>query len=362
MDTVPEYQLGEVEGEEPYLFSRIWGARRLSDGRVVALEGLTCELRFFGEDGVFLDRKGGKGEGPGEFRRCGWVPSSGNDSLLIYDSPRLHFFDDRGLFDRSLPVSWRGTSGSVIGVAGKRVLLRQSVFYASQKEGLHPKPTPWDYGLVELGGQDVAWEGFFQGTQHFTVLVPGGPHAIWTIPFDILPDAAVGGDGFFLTLGEVQGPEILEYDTAGQLRRIIRLAEPVVRPSPETLDRFINTRVERDLRDSDLLGTPDAADRRAEWRDSYERRFKDMPLPEFIPVFSRLLVDDVGWLWAELYRYEVGTPERWLVFGPNGEGHGSVDMPPGLRVWQIGRDFVLGVWRGERDVEYVRRHPLTGRR
>ena len=53
---------------------------------------------------------------------------------------------------------------------------------------------------------------------------------------------------------------------------------------------------------------------------------------------------------------------RWLVFGPNGEGLGSVDMPPGLDVWQIGQGFVLGVWQDEFGVDYVRRHAVAGRR
>lgn len=52
---------------------------------------------------------------------------------------------------------------------------------------------------------------------------------------------------------------------------------------------------------------------------------------------------------------------RWLVFDPHGEGVGSVDMPPELHLWQIGQDFVLGVWRDENRVEYVRRHALDGR-
>ena len=86
-----------------------------------------------------------------------------------------------------------------------------------------------------------------------------------------------------------------------------------------------------------------------------------MPLPEMMPVFSRLLVDEVGWLWAELYRYDVRAPVRWLVFGADGEGLGSVDMAPDLEVREIGRDFVLGVWRDQLDVKYVRRHVLRGR-
>ena len=69
VDTVPDYQVGEMDGEDPYLFSRIEGARQLADGRVAVLDWGSCELRFFGSDGVFMNRTGGRGEGPGEFRR-----------------------------------------------------------------------------------------------------------------------------------------------------------------------------------------------------------------------------------------------------------------------------------------------------
>ena len=87
MDTVPEYQIGEVEGEDPYLFSRIEGVQQLSDGRVVILDRANCELRFFGSDSVFLEHRGGRGEGPGEFQpnsSCDLEPSPGNDSLYVH--------------------------------------------------------------------------------------------------------------------------------------------------------------------------------------------------------------------------------------------------------------------------------------
>lgn len=159
----------------------------------------------------------------------------------------------------------------------------------------------------------------------------------------------MGTDGFYLTLGEDQGPEILEYDAAGSLRRIMRLAEASVAPSPEALDRLAEYR---------HAGTPEY------WRETGIERlrslFEEMPLPETIPVFSRLLIDEGGLLWAELYRYDVRRPPRWLVFGPNGEGLGSVDMPSGLNVLQIGQDFVLGVWEDELEVQYLRRHAITG--
>ena len=140
-------------------------------------------------------------------------------------------------------------------------------------------------------------------------------------------------DGLYMTLGENQGPEILQYGTEGRLIRIIRLAEPPTAPPTRQEIRRLTVPF-----------------------DSYDK----LPLPELKPVFSRLLVDDEGWLWAGLYRSDRRVL-RWLVFDPKGEGFGSVDLPRNLDVRQIGRDFVLGVWRDELGVNYVRRHALSGR-
>ena len=359
VDTVPEYQVGKMEGEEPYLFTGIRGARQLSDGRVLVLDEGSCEFRFFGADGVFLERTGGSGEGPGEFRRtvigCVLVPAPGNDSLRAFDGASLSFFDDRGRFSHRFPVLWRGERVlDVVGVAGKRVLVTTRFFAMSEEEGLPREPSTADFALLDVDTWQTVWSGSFQGKQHYLSVEPRLPipRVTWPIPFDILPDAALGGDGFYLTLGENQGPEILQYDTSGHLRRIIRLAEPTSTPSTNDLRKLVEFWL-------DPHEMPDSTrDRISENR---MRRYDKMPLPKIMPVFSRLLVDESGWLWAELYRFDVLAPARWLVFGPNGEGLGSVDMPPDLEVWQIGRDFVLGAWQDELEVEYVRRHALTGR-
>lgn len=123
-------------------------------------------------------------------------------------------------------------------------------------------------------------------------------------------------------------------------------------PSPGDIDKLVEFQL-------DPYDVPDTTRRR--WVYNYMSAYGQMPLPKVLPVFSRLLVDEVGLLWAELYRFDIRAPVRWLVFGPDGEGLGSVDMPPELEVWQIGRDFALGLWEGEHDVEYVRRHALIGR-
>lgn len=75
-------------------------------GALPCWTGRSCELRFFGPDGVFLNRTGGMGEGPGEFRRrCFWAPSSVLDSLFVFDGPRLSAFDKQGRFGHRMLIS-----------------------------------------------------------------------------------------------------------------------------------------------------------------------------------------------------------------------------------------------------------------
>lgn len=359
VDTLPEYEVGKLDGEEPYLFTRIEGAQQLSDGRVVVLDEASCELRFFGPHGVLLEHKGGMGEGPGEFHPAGGcvlVPSPGNDSLRAFNNPSLSFFDGHGRFSHRFTARWDGKRVTrVHGVAGGRVLVEIRYFPMINENpmfrtgGVSPEPATSDFALLDLDTGVPVWEGFFPGVHEYRVL----PNSLYFLPFDILPDAVLGRDALFLTLGEDQGPEILEYDMSGRLRRVIRLAEAMVAPSPGDIDKLVEFRL-------DPYDLPDTS--RERFSDIQTRNYGEMPLPKIMPVFSRLLVDEVGWLWAELHRFDIRAPVRWLVFNPNGEGLGSVDMPSDLHVWQIGRDFVLGVWKDELEVEYVRRHALRGRR
>lgn len=222
VDTLPEYQIGKVDGDEPYLFTIIGGVQQLSDGRVAVLDGPNCELRFFGADGVCLEQRGGRGEGPGEFHsrafRCRLVPSPGNDSLRVFEGWTLSFFDHRGRFSHRQRVSWDGERVQrVHGVAGERVLVERRDFPMlnehpdSRTVGVPYEPSTSDFALMDLETWAPVWEGFYPGTRGYRTR----PDNAWVLPFDILPDAVLGRDGLFLTLGEEQGPEILEVRHVG---------------------------------------------------------------------------------------------------------------------------------------------------
>ncbi|MYA11691.1 MAG: hypothetical protein F4087_14910, partial [Gemmatimonadetes bacterium] len=60
----PLVSIGSTMGDEdPYLFTRVFGITRLSDGRIVIGDEGAKELRVFDQQGYHLETWGGYGEG-----------------------------------------------------------------------------------------------------------------------------------------------------------------------------------------------------------------------------------------------------------------------------------------------------------
>ncbi len=94
------------------------------------------------------------------------------------------------------------------------------------------------------------------------------------------------------------------------------------------------------------------------WRQRLEHMLNEMPFPETMPAHAGILVDEAGNLWVGEYRRPGDDQPRWNVFDPEGHWLGTVDTPPRFAIDQIGDDFVLGRYRDELDVEYVRLYKL----
>ena len=83
-----------------------------------------------------------------------------------------------------------------------------------------------------------------------------------------------------------------------------------------------------------------------------------MPMPPRLPAYMEILVDELGYVWAERFRRPWAGANRWGVFSPEGNFHGHVEMPDRFQVMSIARDYVLGVSRDEFDVERVELYRL----
>ena len=98
LDAVPTYQgtvdleFGDVDGDDPYLFTRIGGIAEDAPGRLIVADMQSHEIRVFDPEGRFLFRFGGPGEGPGELTYP-WCLAFGPDGALwVRESTRYSAF------------------------------------------------------------------------------------------------------------------------------------------------------------------------------------------------------------------------------------------------------------------------------
>lgn len=352
VDGSPSVAIGTADGAAEYQLSRVRGAVRLSDGRVVVADGDTRRLRWYDAAGRHLADAGGPGGGPGEFAFLeGVVPYRG-DSVAAWDpeSRRLSLFGPDAAFARSatvegieaLSVSLRGAladgtlllelSGSLEGLlAGGEGERRDTVTYVRAT----PAGAVTDTLAVRADQEHV--------TRRMGPVVSRQP-----VLFGRDSHVAAGGGQVFV--GESDGYRIDVLRPDGALRTSIR------RPGEP-----------RPVRGEDRERAREAARQRGErTREQLSRAAgsavppsaDDLPERSTMPAFDQLLVDAEGFLWVRDARVVAGDPGRWSVFSPDGAWQATVTTPAGLDVFQVGRDWILGRSRDEWEVESIRLHRL----
>ena len=176
--------------------------------------------------------------------------------------------------------------------------------------------------------------------------INGERSSIGSAPFGRYTSVAVH-DGL-IYVGTADRMEILGLSHEGRLARIIRVPDLDLTLTEEMVAAFREGYQERIVADA-----PDEERRRRA-----QQRLDDMEFPELRPAHGRLILDEEGNIWAGPYEGYLSTGTEWTVF--NGEGRllGTVTFPEGVRVMDIGSDYILGIWQNEYDVEYARLYDL----
>lgn len=351
VDEEPRLTIGGAAADPDQQLWRVRGAVTLSSGDIVIANAGTNELRWYDASGRLLQRAGGAGGGPGEFQMMSAFLTAGGDSVAVGDiqQGRISLFDPEGAFVRSRPLT----------------------------DGLMLTPvTRFDDGafLLMTWGFAVGGEGPTRTdwvSRQVARLEPGGAFA----PLDSVPWLEVtvaprtGADGtarisrnarmFGRTItlvghgeGWIQAdngvPDLRFHTPTGDLYRIVRWTADSRAVTDEDVDRYLEDR---------LSVYEDLARRRQE-RESIEAHPDP---PETMPAFGTVVrVDPDGNVWVSDYRlaYEDG-PDRFTVFDAEGVWLGTVTMPDGLRVLEIGADHVLGLVTDELEIETVVMHGLV---
>ena len=366
MDPEPVLQIGELDGEEPYLFRSVTGATRFGDGTIALVESGTREIRLFAENGTHLRSLGGQGEGPGEFGGTPVIAAVAGDTILAWDPrlSRLTWFDRGGDGYRERPVSlgdhadapgfrtpgaWsinadgallRAPSGLMPGLDADAEAVRARSLTLLPTIGAAPVT------LAVLPGPSMveACEGMC------AILNPFGPRAGFRL-----------GEGEDLVL--VTAPflaQISSFDGDGRLRRILRSASQRLEVS-EGLEADIAALVAESYREREDALPKSEEERPARILDAAQHlsAINALPKPDSTAAFVGLLRGTDGALFAERWRYPPSAGAEHEVFDPDGRWLGTMWLPPELgEIHEIGPDYLLATWTGEYGVPYLRMYRI----
>ena len=341
----PLATIGKVEGEEPYLFTRIFGATMLSDGRIVIGDDGTKELRVFDRQGNHLETWAGEGQGPGEFgagQLWGLSPLPGDSIIILqYGFAQLSVYGPDGEFLRRFvpEVSQRDT-WNVRRNLWPRDVSRDGLLLAIQDP---IDNDPADAEVWDAAGELRGSLGTHPGRE--AVRDADGDHSSPVMFYRNTFLQAWGGLFFISTNRRY---ELRGFALDGSLARIVRLDRPPRVPTEAHIEAYIEDR---------LSSIPsDQAGRRAERR----RALLDSPVAEHLPAFAVYWTDVVDHLWV--WEYEAPGEETpgtlFTVFEPGGRVLGYFEIPEGMFILEAGADYILFRVRDELGVETVQLWPL----
>ncbi len=291
VSSAPTLELGS-EDIPSQVFFGVRGLRALPDGGILVVDAGSREIRFFDASGNLTKRTGQRGRGPGEFDDPHLVQSLQNDSLLLWDGglKRFQLLSGHGEYVGTINLSrpWPTGRNPPLGAVDSLLRVRRPEMI-----------TPWmpqNLGPVERWLQYV-WLDPSNGTEvpvvsfttRLSYRLPSGDGrgGSWRIPLRVAPSATVTRSSALVSDGE--NPEIREYDVDGELRRIFRVPgfrRPVTHEVEEGVIRYLMTRNRRSREDAQWL-------------------FNELPTPDTLPAFRSLQVDEAGWIWAEVFHWDM---------------------------------------------------------
>ncbi|NIO33140.1 MAG: hypothetical protein GTN75_15290 [Gemmatimonadetes bacterium] len=349
VDAEPTLSIGSVDGSPDHLLYQVIGAVRLPGGRIVIANEGSLELLFYDEDGNLLHRVGGRGGGPGEFQSLEWLSRHGPDSVLAVDvwNQRVSYFDADGNFGRSVRLEPNAEIPfpRPVGVFGDGSLLAtQGTFSLGGDPPVRVERTLHPLFRYEADGRTAILLGSFPGPEW--VIAPVGPVGQWERrrrPFGSETAFAAAGDRFYV--GDNATYEIRAYSATGRLIQVMRRAAIPITLEQADIQAF----------EDSALAVGDARRRR-----QMRVLFDNLPAPpRTYPAYAPdIQVDGDLNVWVRKSSRAGDQLSEWSVFSAAGELLGTVVMPPGIDVLDIGADYVLGLQRDELGVEYVRKFRL----
>ena len=350
-------QIGLAEGTGAYLFEHP-STVRLSNGRIVVGDMGSSEVRFYDPDGRHIKTVGRKGEGPGEFVQISHLRRMAGDSILVAEFNRSNVLTTDGKYVR------RFAPPTVPGfpfVHANAYFPDGGTIVMNWPQGDRRRVGSWTDSahlfLVGADGKQPRALGPFPA-----VIFASRNGEAMPLQFGPMFTLAAGRDVFAINF--TNDYQINLYDRTGKLTRVIGRAWTPVAVSSDDIRRYGNNFVNEASEGG--ASTP-------EFRAFRQKRLEQTTFAKTHPAHGPMMFDSEGYLWvkdAKPVFNVVGNgfgaanadPTTYDIFDPSGAWLGSLQTPARFKINDIGRDYILGVYVGEDDVEFIRSYSLDRRR
>jgi hypothetical protein len=359
IDSVPALTLGTALGNEEESFSGDIDATMLSDGRIVVADGGARQLKFFSGEGDFLMIAGGRGGGPGEFSFLSQISKGGGDTLFAGDWRQISRFSPDGAFRDRIELDHRefqwhlppGQVRSEIEILGEAGLV-----FISATGGLDPAggpeisptedqggvirfPTTYQFAALDLR----SWEPYSGGLGPESISpesirdsqVPG------VVPFLAQTFHAPARDGGFLVLGDSRSGLIEVFSRGGRLEASFAHSVDRARINQSQLRAWVEYFLPSRYGFEEM-----------------ERNWSAIDLPDEMPAFSGIRVDNEGYVWVLDYDWPRSGGKRVVCYTPSGNQVGEFRLEGVSEVLEVGTDYLIGIGFDEFEVPNVVVYPV----
>lgn len=333
--------------DESLPLDRVRGAVFFGDGIAIANSG-SSEILIVDSAGRLVSRRGGKGDGPGEYRYLDSFARH-KDGLIAFDGwhLRLTVLDSSGEYvsgTKISPPAWVNTS--IVGAFGNSALF-QFVARGFRGEGdvgpLEARPEV-GFAIVRLADGVVTFESTRPGEEQWGQR-RGRTHGGLPVIFGRRAVSAVTDRRAYLATTD--SLTLTEYDETGN-GLDISFRQPRVNVE-EGWERFA-----RDTMRARIEAWPPGTVRDGDGRLLSEvfkeidlSLLKDLPARPTLPGFSAIKGASDGRLWIREYPKPMQDQVAWIAFSEAWVREERVEMPTTLRVLDFSDDRVLVLSKGE---------------
>lgn len=321
------------DGTPAHNFANIRGVLRLSDGRVVIAENRLSELRVFSSRGALQKVATRRGEGPNELGAIQFVQTTPS-GLLVFDGQRTVWFSlDSVRETRRVPIR-SSARHSAMGALGSGAVWgsKNAGFRVVEKPTSELRRDSLEIVIFSSTLDSIAFTaGKRPGRSSLTITSSTVAHGFRGSMTRFAPQLLLAGSDDVLWFGDSGENRVSQLDARSG--RTLTFALPVgIAPwNTRALDaersrimRTISAPADRELPLAEL---------EPRWRGASR------------PVYSALYPDIDNGVWVELFNESAVAAKEILVLNAQGKEFARLALPSDLKVWEIGRDFVLGETR-----------------